>query len=460
MKQYVCVLLSLPVLTGAASAKTLTYNQMTTVNMRDQGIPADERSTNVLLTRNNLVYGATSGDTCHVFRFDPKTLRITVLGTVRGPNTVVRGMVLDGDTIYVGTMLTRRQLWLRARGTDKACELEDASLVQIRGSFNTGHLYRITGIEEPDPQIQELGTPVPGQGIHTMAMDRTRGLIYGLTYPGGRFFIYDTKTDKTQQCSFGRTYTNASNHMVGMVEVAKELADLTPGEGEWNNRLVAKAMHVRADGTLYTSGWRGQILKYDPTVKDVQKRFSVVGYIPSAPGRQHWNRIDAIVEHAGKLYIGTSDGYIIRLDPKTDRMENLGKPVRAVEVMGMVFSTLDGKLYGVNGGGLEGMSRFWCCDVNKGTFEVDYPAIQVFPNRHRVGDVVCTRDGKLVMAEAVRVGNLCVLTPGQKKEWAKSGILPEMKTTDPYSPTARANASAKPVSRAGKIVGRITRPNA
>ena len=29
------------------------------------------------------------------------------------------------------------------------------------------------------------------------------------------------------------------------------------------------------------------------------------------------------------------------------------------------------------------------------------------------------------------------------------GMLPEMKTTDPYSPTARANASAKPVSHAG-----------
>ena len=29
------------------------------------------------------------------------------------------------------------------------------------------------------------------------------------------------------------------------------------------------------------------------------------------------------------------------------------------------------------------------------------------------------------------------------------GMLPEMNTTEPYSPTARANASAKPVSQAG-----------
>ena len=29
------------------------------------------------------------------------------------------------------------------------------------------------------------------------------------------------------------------------------------------------------------------------------------------------------------------------------------------------------------------------------------------------------------------------------------GMLPEMNTTDPYSPMARANASATPVSHAG-----------
>ncbi len=35
-------------------------------------------------------------------------------------------------------------------------------------------------------------------------------------------------------------------------------------------------------------------------------------------------------------------------------------------------------------------------------------------------------------------------------------MLPEMNTTEPYSPTARANASAKPVRHAGMSAGRIT----
>ena len=36
------------------------------------------------------------------------------------------------------------------------------------------------------------------------------------------------------------------------------------------------------------------------------------------------------------------------------------------------------------------------------------------------------------------------------------GILPAMKITEPYSPIARANAIAKPVSSAGAICGRST----
>ena len=41
--------------------------------------------------------------------------------------------------------------------------------------------------------------------------------------------------------------------------------------------------------------------------------------------------------------------------------------------------------------------------------------------------------------------------------WVLNGMFAEMKTTDPYSPKARASASAEPVTRAGSTVGMITR---
>ncbi len=278
---------------------------------------------------------------------------------------IMKGMVLDGDTIYIGTMLTKRQIWWEGRRRGGSHEFHDANLYQIDESWKTGHLYKITGVNSKNPIIEDLGVPVEGQGIQTLAMDKKRGLIYGLTYPTGRFFIYDTKTNTTQTITFGTTYTYVSTAMVHLAEVVKDLTDFTIGEGEFNNKLIAKAMYVMSDGTLYTSGWSGKIVKYDPKVANPEKRFSVVGDIPSVPGRQYWNRIDEIIERNGKLYMGASDGYIFQFDPVTNEIVNYGKPIRAIEVTGLVFSSLDGNLYGLNGGDLDGISRFWCLDIKK-----------------------------------------------------------------------------------------------
>ena len=128
MKQLLPTLLVAVLAGGKTQAKTVAYNKLTLVNLCDQGIPADQRATNVLLTMDNIVYGATSGDRCHVFRFDPKTLQVRVLATIGGPNTVMKGMVFHGRTIYVGVMLTKRQLWLKARERDKDFEFEDEDL--------------------------------------------------------------------------------------------------------------------------------------------------------------------------------------------------------------------------------------------------------------------------------------------------------------------------------------------
>ena len=423
MKQFLAALLFVVLPISTVQAKTLTYNQLDVVNLCDQGVPADERSTNVLIAAGDVVYGATSGFRCHVFRFEPKTKKTTVLASIDGPNTIMKGMALDGATIYVGTMLTRPQLWWVGRKRGGSYELDDANLYQIDETWNTGHLYKITGVDGSSPKMQDLGVPVQGQGIHTMAIDAKRGLIYGLTYPLGRFFIYDTKTGRTETITFGTTAQHVSNHMVQAVEVVKDLTDFTPGEVEFNGKLVAKGMHVTPDGILYTSGWAGQIIRYDPSVKNPKDRFTAVGYIPSVPGRQYWNALDEIIELDGKLFMAASDGYIFSFDPKTNEIGNYGKPVSAVEVMGMAFSPLDGLLYGINGGDDQGVSRFWRLNTADGTYEVDYPAVKVF-NLKPMADIVSTGDGTIIMAETERIANLWVLTPGTPKEWEKSGIMP------------------------------------
>ncbi|MHB9030328.1 MAG: NHL repeat-containing protein, partial [Candidatus Latescibacterota bacterium] len=245
-----------------ATSKTPVYNQLDTVNLRDRGVSSDERSTHVLAAAGDAVYGATSGDKCHIFRFEPKTGKLTVLATLPGPNTVLKGFALDGDAIYAGTMLTKEQVWWMARKRGIHFEPEDANLQPLDGSWNTGRLYRISGVTGSSPKLEDLGVPAPGQGIHTLAVDSRRGLLYGLTCPTGRFFIYDTKTGKTETVTFGTTASYVSNHMVQAVEVVKDLIDFTPGEVEFNGKMIPRAMQVMSDGVLFTSGWDGRIIRY------------------------------------------------------------------------------------------------------------------------------------------------------------------------------------------------------
>lgn len=66
-----CALTGFALYAGAATAPT--YNAAEVVNLRDQGLPADERATHALVAAGDTVYGATSGHRCHVFRFHPAT---------------------------------------------------------------------------------------------------------------------------------------------------------------------------------------------------------------------------------------------------------------------------------------------------------------------------------------------------------------------------------------------------
>jgi hypothetical protein len=420
---YLCVIL---LSVSSAFSKNLTYNSLEVVNLCDRGIPADERSTNALLASGNFIYCATSGDVCHIFRFDPKTKALKDLARIAGPNTVLKGFALDGSTLYAGTMLTRHQLWWEGRKRGGNYEELDANLYRIDESWKTGRLYRITGADRNNPKMEDLGVPVPGEGIHTLALDSKRGLLYGITYPTGRFFIYNIKTGKTETVTFGTTYSQLSNSMVYFAEVTKDITDFSLGEMESFGKLPARAIHVMPDGVLYTSGWDGRIIKYDPAVPNPRDRFTAVAYLPCIPGRQYWNRVDEIVERDGKLWMGTSDGYIFRFDPATNEIDNFGKPIRAIETMGLSFSTLDGCLYGISGGDIEGVSRFWCFDPSKHTFEVDYPSVQGFAKKP-MSDIECTDDGTLVMAETGRVANLWILTTGERKEWTKGGETEALK---------------------------------
>ncbi|MCA9427519.1 MAG: hypothetical protein KC994_20730, partial [Candidatus Omnitrophica bacterium] len=91
MQRIISVIFIFATVIAPALAKTLTYNEHQTLNLRDQGFPADQRATNALIADGNTVYGVTSGDNCHVFRMDPESMKVKNLATIDGPNTVMKG---------------------------------------------------------------------------------------------------------------------------------------------------------------------------------------------------------------------------------------------------------------------------------------------------------------------------------------------------------------------------------
>src|SRR5215207_3444003 len=83
----------------------------------------------------------------------------------------------------------------------------------------------------------------------------------------------------------------------------------------------------------------------------------------------------------------------------------------------------------------------------------DQACMELMPKRIRSE----TKSITTAMAVACSYSNSSSFTTMSKGAISETiGRLPAMKMTEPYSPTARAKASAKPVVSAGKAVGRIT----
>jgi hypothetical protein len=151
------------------------------IDLRDLGyppldvIPPDESAIGALaMAPDGTLYGATSGKRSHLFVLHPAHGYVQPLGVLTDVAAVRGALVVSrtGD-VYIGTTPGGRLLKYAPRNDEQK---------PIR-------------IGEP-LEVADLGAPVPGESIAALAIDRTRGSIYGLTHPAGRFFSYDLGSGK------------------------------------------------------------------------------------------------------------------------------------------------------------------------------------------------------------------------------------------------------------------------
>jgi hypothetical protein len=229
--------------------------------------------------------------------------------------------------------------------------------VQIKADYAEyagGHIYRYDPastrinylqenfrINKPCP-TEDLGIPVPHEGIYTLMMDAEANVIYGISYPGASFFRFDIVTRQTTVIAVLNSITPTGEHLP----------------------LISRALVRDSEGNIYANTDHGYLLRYDPSAGRMD---TLNVRLPGLSGRELFNAIQCAALHpSGDIYGGTNDGYVFRYSPRDGVMRNLGKPLMESRIRAMTVGR-DGKIYGV-GGHRDGVCRLFVYDVGEHAF--------------------------------------------------------------------------------------------
>ena len=363
------------------------------IDARDLGyapvdvIPSGESAITALAVApgSGLLYGATSGKRSHLFVLNPLHGYVQPLGYLKDVTTVRGSLAItaNGD-VYIGGSIP----------VDNGGAGYD--------TYSGGHLlrYRPPADQAKRPiqvnaacDAEDLGIVAEHEGIYALTVDAARSVLYGLTYPSGNFFRYQIAD---------RKFT-----VLGRVAERR-----IHGEKFERDRLIARAIAVDQKGNVFTSGEDGALFRYRPGDSALEKLATT---IPGEPGREGYNRIEVwCPDVSGILYGGTTDGYLVRLNPDSLAIENLGKPLTQYRISGLVLAK-DNKIYGV-GGDVDDMARLFSYDPASGAYRVlgfvdvnrrPYYAWQAY----RVEAMCAGPDGTVYLGEAERRSRLYLFYP-------------------------------------------------
>ncbi len=264
----------------------------------------------------------------------------------------------------------------------------------------SGHLISVV-VGSQGLEVNDLGEPVPGQGIFALTAAPGGSVLYGLSYPSGRFFTTDIKTRRTE------LYDDVAPSR----EAMRTLYDYGLGPDDYLSRRLA----VDRSGKVYGSRPLNKIFRFDP----VQKKIELLpDELPAVWGRRDIGRVDAwALAPDGTLYGGGSgDGHVFRIDPGTGRVINLGKPTMMPRITGLAFGR-DGSLFGISGAA-PGYAHLFLYEPQRGfvdlgnpRFTMRAPGIEqgIAWRGFQIGTVAASEDGRyIVLGEDEALSQLMV----------------------------------------------------
>lgn len=369
------------------------YAQELGLSGRTPHIPRNECAITALaMGGSGKLFGATSGNKSHLFAYLPLTKRFLPLNTFGNGNSLCRSMLADWQgRIFMGTMGLGKE---NPEGHLYLYNAPEKELVfkslddRDKGEFCL--LYKPTRIISPAlTAIEDLGVPVPGEGVFAMTIDMERNRIYGLTYPGGKFFIYDIETGKT-------AVKDIFNEFIG------------------KKSNISRAMEY-ADGKVYFSGRHGYMIAYS-TEKDAFRKTGMK--IPVSAGREYVNTVSAFARtDAGIIYGGTyADGYLFMFDPKEEKLFNLGKPSNESHIRGVTVGR-DGIIWGLCGTDDQLAHLFRYDPLNRNLEDFGMPRAKMPKTwiMHKADVLITGSDGELFIGESDAISHLFIYYPPIEK---------------------------------------------
>jgi outer membrane protein assembly factor BamB len=350
----------------------------TRIDLRDLGygpvdlIPDGESGiTSLSIAPNGDVYGATSGTRSHLFVMSPQHGYVFPIGVIPGATSVTHAVVISEEGhAFIGTAPGGRLL-------EYTPEDFDVHHIEIGKTL----------------PVTDRGTPVPGESIFALAIDRAANRIYGLTSPNAHVFSYSIAT---------RTFLD-----LGVV------AKSTPwAEKSEHDKTMSRMLAVDGQGNVFVTGEDGVFFEVDGKKQTLQK---LAIHAPAVPGREPYTRVDAFLpEKSGAIYGGTSDGYLFRLNPENLTVTNLGKPLNQYRIAGLAWGA-NGKIYGVGGDELE-MARLFSYDPADGSYElpgfIDVNRRPYFAwQAYVIGDIVSDARGTVFLGENERISKVYLFFP-------------------------------------------------
>jgi hypothetical protein len=400
----------------------------------EKAIPANERGILCLTVDDKgRVFGGTTGRAAHLFVYDPAKDQVRSLARLNGGVGFAYALVRLPDGSFLGGT--------QADPTGIAVKTDPKAV---------GRLYRFTLAGDGPARVEDLGVPVAGQGIYTLAYVAASNEVVGNTWPDGHFFSYDlkAKTFKDHGAVAGhRTY-----------ELPRHAEAVNRGTGRQVSypRQVSRTIAVDPHTGAYTGGADAWLHRYDPAARRLEK---LTLRLPAVAGREPWASLDAAAVYrctsgeAGDYTCvvgGTSDGHLFELplfSREKTQLRPRGKALAQGTVQALVAVPSGGaagshSVLGV-GGGPEGMPRAFRFSHGASTSEVTpggIPRADGQPSMVGFGALAVDNSGNLYAGERDRLARLVRYRLDSKAPPRKS--TPKPRDAEPAAGNV-ADSSAK-----------------